>query len=278
MAKSNETKNQARRNPRKDYGLYSIEDIKIEEGFNPRIDYGDIEELARDIEQNGILVPLRGFKRKGDDKYTLIDGHRRFKAAKIVQKRNPDLELRIPIIGQKKVSEEERLFNVLSFNSGLPLNPLEESDVITRLVNFGLTDKEIVKRTGMTSVYISNLKLLSDAPTKIKNLVKDNVVSSTLAMKVLRENKDYNKAVEIMENAVIYSQSKGKSKVVQRDLDKSQDKVNSVSAVRKCFKIGRKEERVLRKDKKELYEFTDKILNGEFTKEQLEEFFFEPIK
>jgi len=191
--------------PRKDYRLFTVYDIQVEEGFNPRQDFGDIDELARDISVNGVLVPLHGFIKKGDTKYTLTDGHRRFMAAQIVQKNNPDIELRIPLIAHKVMSEEQRLFNVLSFNGGKNLNPLEESDVVNRLINFGMNDKEIIKRTGMTSVYISNLKLLYSCPQKIKNLISSSVVTATLAMDVLRNSKSFEEAVEIIEKGVSFA-------------------------------------------------------------------------
>jgi len=270
---NNDTK---KRTPRKDYHLFTIDDIEVEEGFNPRHDYGNINELAKDIAQNGILVPLRGFKKKGGDKYILTDGHRRLMAAQIVQKKYPDIELRIPLIAHKPITEEQRLFNVLSFNSGLHLNPLEESEIISRLVNFGLSDKDIVKRTGMTGTYVSNLKLLYNSPQKLKNHILSNNVSATLAMEVLRETKDYEKAVQLIEEGVSFAKSKGKAKMVKKDLNQSQGKVNSYSALGKCFKVGIKNDRVIRQDKQELYEFSERILNGDFTKEQLEEYFYEP--
>ena len=273
MATNNSKK---KRTPRKDYHLFTINDIQVEEGFNPRHDYGDIEELARDVASNGILVPLRGFKRKGEDKYILTDGHRRFKAAQIVQKKYPNIELRIPLIAHKVITDEQRLLNVLSFNSGLNLNPLEEAEVINRLVNFGLNDKEIIKRTGMTGTYVSNLKLLYNSPQSLKNHVTSNMVSATLAMEVLREAKDFEKASKIIEEGVSFAKAKGKDKVVKKDLQQSQGKVNSYSALGKCFKSAKKENRAVRDDKKELYDFSLKILNGEFTKEQLEEYFFKP--
>lgn len=264
--------------PRKDYHLFTVNDIKVEEGFNPRQDYGDIDELARDISENGILVPLRGFKRKGEDKYILTDGHRRFMAAKIVQEKNPSIELRIPLIAHKaNLSEEQRILNVLSFNNGLSLNPLEEAEVINRLVNFGMNDKDIAKRTGMTGTHISNLKLIYNAPQKLKNRITENTISSTLAMEVLRNTKDGKEALQLIEEGVAYAESKGKEKVIKKDLEASQGKVNSYSAVKKCFKAGAKKERAIRPDRVVEYDFIQKIINGEYTKDELEEYFFEPL-
>ena len=253
----------------------SPNDIKIEEGFNPRIDFGDLNLLASQIESNGVLNPLRGFK-DVDGKYVVVDGERRLRASFIVLKKQSDLL--IPLIPEKKRNPEHRLISSMVCNEGKKFNPLEEAEVINRLLNYGWDEKDISKQTGKTGVYISNLKLLYDAPKKLKNLVLEDVVSSTLAMEVLRDNKDYDKAVEIIENGVAYAKSKGKDKIVKRDLEQSQGKINSYSAMKKCFKNGIKEKRVIRKGKEEYFDFAQKIINGDYTKEELENYFYEPIE
>ena len=123
----------------------SPSDIKIEEGFNPRQDYGDMELLADSITQNGVKVPLKGFKKNGE--YVLTDGHRRLKASMMVMEKYP--EILIPFIVDKSGnSEEQRIIDVMICNDGKNLNPLEEAEVINRLINFGLKEREISKRTG----------------------------------------------------------------------------------------------------------------------------------
>lgn len=261
---------------KKDLFYISPNDIEAEEGFNPREDYGDMKLLENQIRENGVLVPLRGFKKKGG-KYIITDGHRRLKASKEIIKEYPDML--IPFIIDKNASNpEQRILSVLLFNDGEPLNPLEEAEAINRLINFGLNEKEISKKTGKSGVYISNLKLLYNAPTKIKNLIKKDTISSTLAMQVLRDTKDYHKAVEIIENAVVFAANKGKEKVVSRDLNQSQGKVNSFVEMKKCFKLGIKNERKIKEENKYLYDFANKIISGEFTQEELDALFYEPIK
>lgn len=261
---------------RKDVLQLPLYMIEVEEGFNPRKDYGDIDSLAKSIAENGMKNPMRGYKLP-EGKYLLTDGHRRLRASQQNQDKNPDVEILVPfIIDKDEKSPEQRVIDVLVCNDGKKLNPIEEAEVINRLVNFGMSEKDIAKKTGLTTVYISNLKLLYNAPTKVKNHITSNMVSATLAMAVLRDTKNYDEAVKTIEKGVEYAKSKGKKKVVKRDLDKAQGKVNSYSALGKCFKAANKEERVVRKDKQELYEFSHKILNGELTREQLEEMFFEP--
>jgi len=257
---------------RKDVFYLPVDEIEVEDGFNPRKDYGDIEALADSIFHNGVKNPLRGYKSGG--KHLLTDGHRRLMAAKIVAKKNPELLLPF-IIDVSEKSAEQRIIDVLVCNDGLKLNPLEESEVINRLINFGMDEREISKRTGQTGVYVSNLKLLYLAPQKIKNLISENIVSSTLAMDILRSTDNYEEAVKVIEKAHKFAQETGKEKIVKRDLEKSQGRTNSYSAIKKCFKVGAREDRTVRVDKVEMYNFVNKLINGELSKEELEAMFFE---
>lgn len=54
--------------------------IVIEEGFNEREEYGDIEGLCQSIIEVGQLEAVKGYKMRGEEKYVLTDGHRRFRA------------------------------------------------------------------------------------------------------------------------------------------------------------------------------------------------------
>ena len=269
---------------KKDYLLLSAKDITIEDGFNVRVDYGDIDELARNIEENGVKVPTRGFKSdtNGETKYVLTDGHRRIEACKLLNSKG--IDLLIPFIVDKtEQSVEQRVIDILACNDGKRLTPLEEAEAIHRLLNYGLSEKDIVKRTGKTGVYISNLKLLQAAPQKVKLLITNDVVSATLAMKVLRETENFLEAVEILEHAVDYATLTKQEtiddteefepvKVTQKDVDKSQNKTNSFSELKKVIKKGK--DRVLRQESQEFYEFATQLINGELSRQDLEDLFF----
>lgn len=258
---------------RKDLFLLTYDEIEIEKGFNPRVNYGDIDALAQSIIENGIKNPLRGFKNK-NGKFVLTDGHRRLRATEIALQSQP--EILIPfIIDTSNKSMEQRVIDVMICNDGLKLNPLEESEIVRRLVNYGMSDADIVQKTGKTNVYISNLKLLNSAPQRIKNLILQDVVSATLAMDVLRSTDSYEEAVEKIEGAVSMNKAEGKEKVVKRDIEKSLGKVNSYSEIKKCIKSALKTEKVVREEKRELYDFVQKIINGELNREQLNALFFE---
>lgn len=271
-----ENENTRSRAKRKDIFYVPIAEIEIEVGFNPRTNFGDINALAKSIEENGVKNALRGFKDK-NGKYIVTDGERRFRAASIVAEKSP--EILIPfIIDISNKSAEQRIIDTIICNDGLKFNPLEEAEVVNRLINYGMSEHDIAKRTGLSGAYVSNLKLLYNAPQKLKNLIAENVVSSTLAMQVLRNAPSYDEAVEIIEKGLVFNNSADggeKKKLVKRDLEKSQGKINSYSEVKKCVKTALKTNKVVKQEKIELFVFVQQIINGELSKEQFNEIFFE---
>ncbi len=254
------TKSEPTRDPRKDVFLIHLDQISVAEGFNVRSDFGDLESLADSIEANGVKVPLRGYKKDGI--YWLVDGERRYRAGKIVEKRT-GIKMRVPFLPDaKESSEEQRVIDMLICNDGKKLNPVEESEAVQRLLNFGYTEKEVRDKTGFSKTYISNLKLMQSAPKKIRDLITSNLVSATLAMKVLREEKDFTKAQQVIEGAVTAASTGDKKKITEKNIRKQMggSGINSYNALKKSFKQADKKGLVPRQDKLELYEFAKKIL------------------
>jgi ParB/RepB/Spo0J family partition protein len=274
MAKEKETTADGRP-PRKDVFFLTLDQIKIEEGFNVRQDYGDINELAESIKENGVRVPIRGYKKNGV--YWITDGHRRYKAVQLLDKKG--LEVRIPFLADgRESSQEQRVIDMIICNEGKKLNPVEVADAVNRLLNFGYTEGEIHVKTGYSKVYISNLKLLNSAPKKIKNLITDNVIKSTLAMKILREEKDFDKAMEVIENAIASAGAEGggSSKITQKNVSKSKGKINSYAELKKIFKKAEKKGLVPRQDKIDVFMFVKSVNDGELSYNALLSELYEP--
>lgn len=261
------------RAPRKDLFFLELDQLATIDGFNVRQDYGDLEELANSIEQNGVRVPIRGYKKGGIN--IITDGHRRFKACQLLKERGVDV--RVPFLADGRESNEEtRVLDMLICNEGKKLNPVEQSEAIKRLVNYGYSEDEIAKKTGFSKTYIANLILLNSAPKKFKDLIASDVVRSTQAMKIWREAKDFDEAIKIIEGAVSYSeQNNSKKKVTDSVVNKSLGKVNSFAAVKKAIRVA--EKRTIKPENVELFNLLKKINDGEFTLEFLLSELYEPL-
>lgn len=258
---------------RKDLFFVDVRLIEVVKGFNVRKDYGDIQELADSIGEHGVRVPIRAYKQ--GDKFYLVDGHRRLMASKLNLKEGD--EMRIPLILEpRKLSDEQRIVDMIYLNEGKKLNPLEEAEAISRLSKFGLTDTEISKKISKTLVYITNLKLLHQAPEKIKKMIISEQISATLVLKILRETDDFNSASALIQDAfkgaVIGSGEK--TRITQKDVSKTQKKNNSFSALKKSFKTANKNDMTIKAGKEEMFTFALKIIEGGYSKEELLEMFF----
>jgi ParB/RepB/Spo0J family partition protein len=171
---------------KKDVLLVDSRKLIIDEGYNAREEYGDIDGLAAEILAQGIKTPLKGY-RKGEF-FVVTSGHRRRLALKKLEKRG--IPIIVPIIMEPKhYNPEERVLDLITDNDGMPLTPWEQSKVILQLSKFNWSDKDIASRSGKSIVYVRRLLSLANAPQKLINLVREGRVKGTLAMDMIAEGK-----------------------------------------------------------------------------------------
>lgn len=195
--------------------------VKIEKGFNTRIDYGDIDELKSSIIENGVRVPLRGYK--DGDVYVVTDGHRRFKAVNMALEEGIDI-VRIPFISEKKKSLEERIFDILLFNDGKTLTPLELGETYKKLLNYGYNLTEISKKIGKTIKHVSDMVKVACSTKELKKLINDGLVSASLVAEVKSKVKNDEESEEIIKtiSSIKKEDSKGdkkKEKITKKDFE-----------------------------------------------------------
>ena len=264
---------------RTDLFKVDVRNVRAEEEFNIREDYGDIDLLALSIEENGIRVPLRGY-RKGEEIF-VINGHRRLLACqKLIGK---GIFIMMPFYMEERGTHpEQRVFDMFVCNDGKDLNPLEQANGIQRLINYGYSEQDIAAKIGKTLVYVCNLKLLSNAPQNLKNKIREEKVSSSLVIKILRSEKDFDKASDLIEKAFagnlplfIEENAVSKSKITEKDIFRVKDKVNSFAELKKAFREAEKEELVFKDEKKEILELLMQIVDGKITKEKFLKLLFE---
>lgn len=159
-------------------------DIVIEDGFNCRQDYGDIKELANSIVESGLKNPLRGYLKDG--KFVVIDGHRRLKAINYAIERGDDFKA-VDCVNDGKSTEESRLFDQLTCNSGKAFTPIEQSEVINRLSNLGWKQKDIANKLGKTQAFVSQSLKIHSLPQKAKSLIHEGVMAVSFALQILND-------------------------------------------------------------------------------------------
>lgn len=140
--------------------------------YQPRKDFNEftMEELKQSIAEKGVLQPI--IVRKKDDKYELIAGERRFRAAKSL-----GME-KIPAI-IKEVGEEEAIeLSLIENIQREDLNPVEEANAYKIILEeYNMTQEELANRVGKDRVTITNSLRLLHLPEEVLVLLEDGKIS-----------------------------------------------------------------------------------------------------
>lgn len=141
--------------------------------YQPRKEFNQeaLDALVKSIQEKGILQPL--IVRKNNDKYEIIAGERRWRAAKIAGIRE------VPVIEKnlddKEVLEVALVENLLREN----LTAIEEAEGFNRLiVEFSHTHEILSQIVGKSRSYITNSLRLLGLPEAIKDMLKNNQLTA----------------------------------------------------------------------------------------------------
>lgn len=147
---------------------------------NIRDDLGDLSEMARSIQEHGVLQPLTATEdREHDGMLLLLAGHRRLAAAVLAR-----LDVLPVIIRHDLTDPAEHVVVMLVENTQrLDLNPIERAEAYEALRNRGLSVTEIARRTGSASSAISYYLRLLDLPEEERDEIRagNRAVSSAIA-------------------------------------------------------------------------------------------------
>ncbi len=150
--------------------------------FQPRKNFNEasIEELARSVREHGIVQPLV-LTHTTDNKYRLVAGERRFRAAQ-----RAGLQ-QVPAVIKERMTDSDALQIALIENiQREDLNPIEEAYAYHQLhEEFGLTQDEISKRVGKERSTVANFLRLLKLPDPVKKLLAGGQLSMGHARAIL---------------------------------------------------------------------------------------------
>ena len=159
-----------------------IEDI-IPNRFQPRLNFDEngLKELADSIKEHGIIQPL--VLRRLGDKYEIIAGERRYKAAKIAGLTS--VPAIISSLDDKKSAEVAIVENVQRRD----LSSIEEAKSYKALLDKGyLTQDELAKKMGLSQSAISNKLRLLSLSSNVQDALMNNKISERHARSLLQLN------------------------------------------------------------------------------------------
>lgn len=151
--------------------LIPLDKIVIREGFNVRQDYGNLEELADSILNNGQLIPGR-VDCLEDGTFVLTDGHRRFEALKTLVEHGYEPSFKA-IVNPMRTTEEQRILQMFISQDNKQLTPHETAELFSRLSNIGYSIKDIAGKVGKSQPYVSQMLEYSKESPIIKEAVKE---------------------------------------------------------------------------------------------------------
>lgn len=133
-------------------------------------DNKNIAELAESIKNYGILQPL--LLKKDGDKYVIIAGERRWRAAKMLNLK--EVPANVIDLSDKEVLEVSLIENIQRQD----LNPIEEALAYRKLIEeFNLTQKELSERIGKSRVAITNTMRLVNLDERVQQYLIESVIS-----------------------------------------------------------------------------------------------------
>ena len=194
--------------------------------FQPRTEFNAeaMEDLCFSIREKGILQPL--LVRKQGDGYELIAGERRLRAAKMLYwKEVPVIEKQL---SDKEVLEVALVENLIREN----LSVMDEAEGYSRLMEeFGYTQDYVSKAVGKSRPYVANILRLLTLPESVRNMIKENKLSTgharaliglenaeELAKKIIEQNLNV-RAVEELANKEKNPAKKAAKKKAIKDED-----------------------------------------------------------
>lgn len=172
-----------------------------------------LEELKNSIQQYGIIQPI--VVRKVEDKYEIIAGERRWRAA-----REASFD-KIPCI-IKEVDEKEAIKLAIIENiQREDLNPIEEANAFKSLMNtYNLKQEEVAEAVGKSRSYVANSLRLLNLDEEIQDYISEGKISTGHAKALLgvRNKKDrlsiaktiIDKKLNVRETEKLVSKSKRK--------------------------------------------------------------------
>ncbi|MGA2119928.1 MAG: ParB/RepB/Spo0J family partition protein [Bryobacteraceae bacterium] len=130
-----------------------------------------LAELAHSIQANGIIQPL--VVRKSGDRYELVAGERRWRAAKIA-----GLEA-VPVVVRPIADDRLLEVSLIENIQREDLNPMETASAFEQLGReFNLSAEDIGQRTGKDRTTVVNFLRLLNLPPEVRRLVEDRRLSA----------------------------------------------------------------------------------------------------
>lgn len=194
--------------------LLPIEQIEANP-FQPREDFDQesLNELSESIKEQGIIQPIT-VRKMGYDKYQLISGERRLKAAKLAGL--DEIPCYIRIANDQQMLEMALVENIQRES----LNALEIAISYQRLIEeCELTQEELSQRVGKNRSTVTNYMRLLKLPAELQIAIRDNKITMGHARALINID-DQQTQLTILKNIISKDLSVREVEEIVRNLNK----------------------------------------------------------
>jgi ParB family chromosome partitioning protein len=142
--------------------------------FQPRRHFDEeaLKGLADSIRERGVLEPLLVRPIKGTDRFEIVAGERRWRAAQIAKTHE------VPVIIRDMTDREALEFGLIENIQRQDLSPLEEAEGYKRLMDeFQHTQDNLAKIIGKSRPHIANMLRILTLPQPVKQMIEKGEIS-----------------------------------------------------------------------------------------------------
>lgn len=221
-----------------------------------RMDEGALNELAASIKAQGLMQPIlvRPVGHNGSDKYEIIAGERRFRAAQIAGLTE------VPVLVKDVDDQAAAAMALIENIQREDLNPLEEAQGIHRLItDFDFTHEQAAGAVGRSRSAVSNLLRLLNLAKPVQTMLMasdidmgharallavDGATQISLANQIVAKRMSVREAEKLVVRTTTELASANKprdnSKEKSRDITRLEEELSDALATQVTIKLGAK--------------------------------------
>jgi ParB family chromosome partitioning protein len=150
--------------------------------YQPRkvMDPDKLQDLADSIRLHGLVQPLIVTRDRDEDRYLLIAGERRWRAAAMAG------FTAVPVVVREAAPQDMLELAIIENVVRADLGPLEEATSFRQLIDeFGLSQSEVATRVGRSRAAVANTLRLLNAPDQVQAALASEAITEGHARAIL---------------------------------------------------------------------------------------------
>jgi len=171
--------------------------------YQPRKSFDEqpLADLAASIKEKGVLSPIL-VRPIGHDKYEIVAGERRWRAAQIAKLHD------VPVVVRELPDDQALEIAIIENVQRADLNAIEEGAAYEELISqFGRTQDDVAREVGKSRSHVANTIRLLKLPDAVKGWVRDGKLTAGHARTLLGVPDPEARARELIEGAMTVRQA-----------------------------------------------------------------------